>query len=57
MLIRLKNHNKNIDGLAMERERERKSWEAKCAKLQSKNEKLVKQITGQFYVQWDKNII
>ena len=41
----------------MEREHERKSWEAKCAKLQSKNEKLVKQIKGKFPVKGAKHII
>ena len=47
-LTRLKDPNKNLEGLAMDRERERKSWEAKCAELQGKNEKLVKQVTGKF---------
>ena len=44
-LTGLKHQNKNLEGLALERERERKKWEAKCAELQGKNEKLVKQVT------------
>ena len=30
-MIGLKHQNNNLKGLALERERERKSWEAKCA--------------------------
>ena len=41
----------------MEKERESKSWEEKCAELQGKNEKLVKKVTGQMFMQGDKNII
>ena len=41
-LVGLKNQNKNMEILALKREKERKAWEAKCQKLQSKSHKLMK---------------
>ena len=32
-MIGLKHQNKNLEGLELERERERNNWEAKCAEL------------------------
>ena len=40
-LTGLKHQNKNLEGLAVERERERKDWEVKRVELQAKNEKLI----------------
>ena len=56
-LTGLKHWNKNLEGLALEREREINNWEAKCAELQGKNEKLVKQVTGKLPMQGDKHIM
>ena len=63
-LTSLKNQNKNIENLALQREQERKiweaksqSWEAKCQELQTKNDKLMKQVTGQAVVQGAKHLI
>ena len=42
--------------MALKREQERKAWEAKCQELQTKNEKLMKQVTGQSSV-WGSNHI
>ena len=57
-LTGLKNQNKNLENLALQREQERKTWEAKsqawkakCQELQTKNDKLMKQVTSQFLVQ------
>ena len=41
----------------MKREQERKDWESKCQELQTKNEKLMKQVTSQSSVQGEKHII
>ena len=48
----------------MQREQERKAWEAKsqaweakCQELKTKNDKLTKQVTGQLQVQGEKHII
>ena len=46
----LKNQNKNLENLALKREEERKSWENKCKDLSDKNDKLMKQVTGQLPV-------
>ena len=40
-LTGLKNQNKNLENLALQREQERKTWEAKCQELQNKNYKLI----------------
>ena len=56
-LVGLKNQNKNLENLALKREQERKAREAKCQELQSKNEKLMKQATGQSSIQGAKHII
>ena len=45
-LVGLKKRNKNLKSLALKREHERKTWEAKCQELQGKNDKLMKQVTG-----------
>ena len=39
-----KNQNENLENLALQREQERKTWEAKCEELQRKNDKLMKQV-------------
>ena len=41
----LRNHNKNLENIALKREQERKSWEAKCKELQDKNDNLLKKET------------
>ena len=41
----------------MKREKEIKTWEAKCHELKDKNDKLVKQVREKFHVQGAKNII
>ena len=56
-LLGLKNQNKNLESLDLKREQERKAWEAKFQELQSKNNKLMKQVTGQSSVQGEKHII
>ena len=43
-LVGLKNQNKNLEILPLKREQERKAWEAKCQELQSKYDKLMKQV-------------
>ena len=53
----LKHQNKNLEGLAVERECERKNCEAKCAKLYGKNDKLIKQVTRQLPMKGAKHII
>ena len=54
----MKNKNKNLENLALQREQERKTWEAKSQaweakrqELQTKNDKLMKQVTGQAIMQ------
>ena len=44
-IVGLKNQNKNLEIMALKREKERKYWEAKCKELQDKNDKLSKQFT------------
>ena len=63
-LSRLKNQNKNLGNLTLQREKERKTWEAKSQdqeekyqELQTKNDKLMKQLTGQFPIHGEKHII
>ena len=63
-LIGLKNKNKNLENLELQREQERKTWEAKsqswepkCQKLQTKNDKLMKQVIGQETVQGENHLI
>ena len=46
-LVGLKNQNKNMEILDLKREPERKVQEAKCQELKSKNDKLMKHVTGQ----------
>ena len=46
----LKNQNKNLENLALKREEERKAWENRCRDLSDKNDKLMKQVTGQLPV-------
>ena len=53
-LTGLKNQIKNLENLALQREQERKTWEAKFQELQTKNDKLMKQVTDQFLVQGKK---
>ena len=55
-LVGLKNQNKNLESLALKREQERKSQEAKCQELQNKNDKLMKQVTCKLPVQGAKHI-
>ena len=56
-LVGLKNQNKNMESLALKREQERKAWEEKCQELQSKNDKLMKQVTRQPSLEGVKHII
>ena len=56
-LTRLRNQNKNLENLAVQREQERKTWEANCQELLSKNDKLIKQVIGQLALQGAKHII
>ena len=56
-IVGLKNQNKNLENLALKREEERKSWENKCKYLLDKDDKLMKQVTGQLPVQGEKHII
>ena len=49
-IIGLKNQNKNLENLALKREEERKTLENKCRDLPDKNNKLMKQVTGQLPV-------
>ena len=53
----LKNHNKNLEDIAIKREQERKAWESKCKEMADKNNKLTKQVTGQLALQGAKHII
>ena len=53
----LKNQNKNLENLVLKREEERKAWENRCRDLSDKNDKLMKQVTGQLPVQGEKHII
>ena len=53
-----------MENLPLQREQERKTWEAKsqawkskCQELQTKNDKLMKEVIGQFPVQGGKHII
>ena len=53
-----------MENLALQREQERKTWEAKiqaweakCRELQNKNDKLTKQVIGWLLVQGGKHII
>ena len=59
-----KNQNKNLENLKFQREQERKTWEAKSQaketksqEFQTKNDKLMKQVTGQLPVQGKTHII
>ena len=56
-LVGLKNQNKNMENVALNREQERKAWEEKCQELTNKNDKLMKHVTSQSSVQGAKNII
>ena len=63
-LTRLRNQNKNLENLEVQREQERKTlekksqeWEAKCQELLTKNDKLTKQVTRQPSLQGSKHII
>ena len=56
-IIGLKKQNKNLDNLALKREEERKTWESKCKYLLDKNDKLMKQVTGQLPTWGSKHII
>ena len=63
-LTGLKNQNKNLENLSLQKEQERRAWEAnsnaweaKCQDLQTKNDKLTKQVLGQLQVQGEKHII
>ena len=53
----LKNQNKNLEDIAMKREQERKTLENRCKELVDQNNKLTKQVTGQFTLQGTKHII
>ena len=46
-----------MESLPLKREQERKAWEAKSQELQTKNDKLMKQVTCQSSVQGAKHII
>ena len=56
-IVGLWNQNKNLKILSLKREKQRKSWQAKCKELQDKNDKLSKQVTGQFPMQGGNDII
>ena len=60
----MKKQNKTLENLALQREKEKKTWETKykawegkCRELKTKNDRLMKQVTGQPQVQGAKKII
>ena len=40
-----------MESLSLKREKERKTWEAKCQELQSNNDNLMKQVTQKMSLQ------
>ena len=56
-IVGLRNQNKNLENVALKREEERKAWENKCKYLLDKNDKLMKQVTGQLPIQGAKHIL
>ena len=52
----LKKQNKNLEGVAVKREQERKTLENKCKEMVDKNNKLTKQVIGQSALQGDKRM-
>ena len=56
-IIGLKNQNKNLENAALKKEEKRKATENNHKDLIDKNDKLMKQLTGQFPVQGENHII
>ena len=56
-IVVLKNQNKILEDAALRKEEERKAIENKYKELLDKNDKLVKQLTGQFPIKGKKHII
>ena len=56
-IVGLKNQNKILEDAALKKEEERKAIENKYKELLDKNDKLVKQLSGQLHIQGEKHII
>ena len=56
-IVGLKNQNKILEDASLKKENERKAIENKYKELLDKNDKLVKQLTGQLHIQGAKHII
>ena len=56
-LTGLKNKNKNLENMALQREQEIKTWESKCQELENTNDKLIKQVIVQLHIHGGKHFI